>query len=751
MDASDHSSVAELRQSRRNWRLSFPQPHQIRLQVAATADRHPERSWVLPQLTPAGPTPVVDERQGRLSGAIASAEAALNGPEGRFTLCRHPEVPPLTACDFKIQARRSGFQIPLKTCDTVYGLGQGTGPLNRRGRRMEMWNIDVLGHASCIHPNLHRLYQSIPFAIITREAYAVGLFVDDPGRQVWDLADDRVRISVDSPSLDLHWFVGPTVPEVLRQWSLASGRMPLPPRWALGCHQSRYGYRSRQELEQVAREFRQRDIPCDVLHLDIHHMNEYRVFTFGKSFPEPESMLAGLADDGFKVAAIVDPGVKDDPKFDLRQRGQRHDVFVKGRSGGNARGKVWPGAALFPDFLSPATRDWWSEEQARFQKRGLAGFWNDMSEPAIFDRAVHNLYGMMMAAASREGAMRHAPDERPFILSRGGWAGIQRHAAVWTGDNSSCWEHLAEAVPMLLNLGLSGVPFCGADVGGFLDDCTGELLARWTQMAVFTPLFRNHANHESRPQEPWQFGPEIESICRAYMSLRYQLLPYLACQFARAHRDGTPIMRPLLWQWPTDPVAARCPDQFLLGPDLMIAPITRPDAAARSVYLPSGTWHCFLTDEIHQGKRHIAQEVTLAGIPIYVRGGGLVPMAPSRPYIDPASPDEELLLRVYAGGRGYLDWVEDDGWSNAYQQGQQHRRGIEFVDLGDRGSLRFGDSSGPRPSDVKLWHVALHGLEDGFCFAANGHAFEPLFDEENGAVRFALKNDAEAFEITWTR
>ena len=701
---------------------------------------------------------------------MSAATILLNASEDAFTLRQHEHIAPLLACDFHVAKQESSFVIPLEPEDTIYGLGQGTGALNRRSQKKELWNIDVLGHASCIHPNLRRLYQSIPFAIITRAGYAVGLFVDDPGRQAWDLTDDRLRVTTQTNHLDLHWFTGPTVPDVLRQWTHATGRMPLPPRWALGYHQSRYSYRSRKELEQLAREFRERRIPCDTLHLDIDHMDGYRVFTFGNAFPQPDEMLDDLAREGFKVAAIVDPGVKDDTKFAVRKRGLERDVFVKTRSGGNARGKVWPGRSLFPDFLAAKARDWWSEEQALFQKLGLAGFWNDMSEPAVFDGPgktlpedavhqtghgrrkhgeVHNLYGTQMAAASRAGALKHAPDSRPFILSRGGWAGIQRHAAVWTGDNSSCWEHLAESIPMLLNLGLSGVPFCGADVGGFLDDCTGELLVRWTQMAAFTPFFRNHCNNDARPQEPWAFGPEVEAICRAFISLRYQMLPYLYCQFAEAHRDGTPIMRPLLWHWPTDPVAARCSDQFLLGPDLMIAPIVQQDAVARSVYLPRGIWHSFLTDEIHEGSRHIAQEVALAGIPIYVRGGGLLPMAPARQFIDPDEPDEEILLHVYLGGRGRLDWHEDDGRSRRHERGQFHRRTIELTDLEERGFLRFGKSSGRRASDVKLWHLALHGMTEEYTFTANGNAFDPIYDEDDGTVRFAIENHPGDFEIEW--
>jgi alpha-glucosidase len=750
--------------------MSAPAENHLRIQTATKATHHRNHSWAIEFIaqTAEPPQPVI--RSENLSVETPAAACNLDPKAARLQLRYHARHPPLAIESIRTGPKTSVFEIPLGKEDTVYGLGQGTGTLNRRGQKKELWNIDVLGHASCIHPNLRRLYQSIPFVIILRDGFATGLFVDDPGRQIWDLSEDRVRVESHFKALDLHLFTGPTVPSVLAQWTFATGRMPMPPRWALGYHQSRYSYGSREELEKIASEFRQRKIPCDGLHLDIGHMDGYRVFTFGKAFPKPKEMLAGLAADGFKVSAIVDPGVKDEPKFPVRQRGLAANAFVKSRLGGNQRGKVWADRSLFPDFFSATARAWWGSEQARFQKLGLAGFWNDMNEPAIFDGPgktlpedsvhqtdngrhrhceLHNAYGTQMAAASRAGALLHDPDARPFILSRGGWAGIQRHSAVWTGDNSSCWEHLAESIPMLLNLGLSGVPFCGADVGGFLDDCTGELLVRWTQLGAFTPFFRNHCNNDSRRQEPWTFSPEVESICGAFISLRYQLMPYLYAQFARAKRDGTPIMRPLLWQWPTDPIAARCSDQFLLGPDLMIAPILQADAAARCVYLPAGTWHSFLTGETFEGGQHIAQPVSLAGIPIYVRGGGLIPMVPPRQFIDHRESDEEILLHVYLGGRGHLDWHEDDGWSTRSKRKHTHSRIIELTDLGDRGFLRFGSSEGGRKSSVKLWHIALHCMDEAFSFTANGNEFEPQFDEEDGSVRFALENHGEEFEIRW--
>jgi len=665
----------------------------------------------------------------------------------------------------------SAFEIPLEEEDLVFGLGSGTGSLNRRETHKELWNIDVLGHASCIHPALRNLYQSIPFVTILRNGRATGVFWDDAGRQQWDFRDSRIRATGPAKTLDLYLLDGPTLNDVLDAYTRLTGRPAMPPRWGLGYQQSRYSYRSREELENIAREFREREIPCDVLYLDIDHLDEHRVFTFGKSFPKPKEMLRGLADNGFKVSAIVDPGVKDDRDFDVLKRGRTKNAFVK-KKGTKADfvGEVWPGPSRFPDFSNAAVRKWWASEQTRHQRFGLSGFWNDMNEPSVFDGPgktlpedsrhqtdfgprphgeIHNAYGSLMARASREGALKAAPDKRPFIVSRGGGAGIQRHSAVWTGDNSSCWEHLAESVPMLLNLGLSGVPICGADAGGFLDDCTGELLARWTQLAAFTPFFRNHANNESCPQEPWVFGEEIESICRGFITLRYQLLPYLYSTFAEAETSGAPIMRPLVWHHANDPIAAKCGDQFLLGRDLMVAPVVQKDATARSIYFPSGLWFDFWTGAMVEGGQHIARPVELATCPLYLRGGAIVPMAVPRQSIDPAEPDTEIHLHIWMGGRGEFEWYEDDGESLKHRKGEFSRRNIEAADLDERGFIRFGAVEGSRPSDVKIWRIALHGLAEEFAFTANNQSFDPSYDPETGVATFLLENCPDEFTIRW--
>lgn len=679
---------------------------------------------------------------------------------------------------FEAAAGATGFEdgqpfLKLQLTDTelLFGLGEATGTFNRRGTVRDFWNVDVLGHAPGIHPALRQLYVSIPFALSLREGRAAGLFWDNPARQIWDLGNTRPNtwsLTAASGELDLYLFLGPTAAGINARYTELTGAMPLPPLWALGYHQSRYSYESRNRLEQVAREFRRRRLPCDALYLDIHHLDGHRVFTFGKNYPQPAQLTAKLARQGFKVVAIADPGVKDDPKFGVLKRGVKQQAFVKAADGQtDFVGEVWPGAARFPDFLNQRARDWWGDEQRALLDAGVAGVWNDMNEPANFARpdktlppdalhhtdqgpgrhaGVHNLYGMQMARASREGMLRHRPGERPFVITRAGYAGTQRHALVWTGDNTSCWAHLDDAVQMLLNLSLSGVPFCGADVGGFLENCPPELFARWFQFAALTPFFRGHTNTGTRDHEPWAFGPAVEEICRTYLRLRYQLLPALYGLFAEARATGAPVMRPLLWHYQNDPVAVACGDQFLLGRNLLVAPVLRQGAVARSVYLPNDLWYDFWTGEQIQGGDHVLADAPLETIPLFVRAGTILPLAEPRQFVDDALLDA-VSLHVWPQASGELAWYEDDGATQGYEAGGFSRRTITSQTRGKTLTLRFGAAEGPFASRVKVWRVVIWDAKKPARLRLNGRPAEGSHDPETGVFMAAIGNTPSAFDL----
>lgn len=572
-----------------------------------------------------------------------------------------------------------------------YGFGQKLGFLEKRGRRMEQWATDeplhILEH--------DRLYQAIPFFLTLEPAggRSTGVFVDCTARVVHDVAKTEptvCTVTVHSERLDAYIFAGPTPRDVIGRYTELTGRMELPPLWALGFHQSRWSYETAEKVREIAREMRARDIPCDVIHLDIDYMHGFRVFTWdAERFPDPKGLAEELAADGFRLVTIIDPGVKLDGEYAVFRDGVANRRFICHPDGELYVGTVWPGPTVFPDFTRADVRRWWGDlHRELVQEVGIAGIWNDMNEPSCFagntlpdtvvqgeDGArvphaqVHNAYGITMCMATKDGLRRLLPDRRPFVLTRSGYAGIQRYAAVWMGDNHSWWEHLLWAMPVCMGMGLSGVPFVGTDIGGFSDDCNGELLARWTQMGALMPFCRNHSRKGTVPQEPWAFGPEVEAICREYLQLRYRLLPFLYNEFYKATQTGLPIMRPLFLEYPDDPATHYVSDQFLVGEDLLVCPVYQPGATHRMVYLPQGTWVDFWTGQRLTGPAHVVAEAPLERMPIYVRDGAVIPMEP--PIRHTGERDgRELILHVYAGAAGRLVLYEDAGEGYGYQQGE---------------------------------------------------------------------------------
>lgn len=751
-------------------------PDLFRLRVVRGRRLPKTPSWAV--LPFDGPPPAIRIGSGRnrISFASSAGTLSLSLKDGAWQVTDPHGLTLFSAAAgaTAFSKKKASLSLTLQEGESLFGLGEATGAFDRRGLIRDFWNIDVLGHAPAIHPALKQLYVSIPFAISLRHGRAAGLFWDNPARQLWDLGQtglDLWQMTADSGELDLYLFLGPAVSDVVSRYTQLTGQMPLPPRWGLGYQQCRYSYETAERVREVAREFRKRELPCDVLYLDIHHMDAYRVFTFGKTFPKPAALVKELSEQGFKVVTIVDPGVKNDRQFGVLRRGVQEDAFVKDpRSSRDFLGKVWPGVARFPDFLNARTRAWWGREQAALQDAGVAGFWNDMNEPANFARPdktlhpsarhqtdfgprrhidVHNLYGMQMARASRDGALAHRPAERPFIITRAGYAGIQRHALVWTGDNSSTWDHLNDAVQMLLNLSLSGVPFCGGDVGGFLENTTPELFIRWLQFATFTPFFRNHTNLGTIAQEPWALGAEVEEISRRFLQLRYQLLPYLYGRFAEARESGTPIMRPLLWHYQNDPVAVTCGDQFLLGRDLLVAPILRQGARARSVYLPNDVWYDFWTGERYIGGAHIVAAAPLETVPLFVRAGAILPLVETRQHVD-ARPDNTVLLQCWPGAPGSQVWYEDDGRSNDYLSGAVHQRTLSSQTRGRSFQLEIGAATGEFPSAVNTWRLVLRNVRKATRFLVNGRKAGGSWIEDTGLFVADIPNQPGPISIEFS-
>lgn len=584
----------------------------------------------------------------------------------------------------------------IEADEHFYGFGERTGLLDKLSYRMTNWTVDALDYGSLTD----EMYQAIPFFIALRPEVGYGIFFNTTFWSQFDIGADQPgvwRMETRGSELDYYIIYGPEPSKITRTYTQLTGRMPLPPRWALGYHQCRWSYESETVVRELAREFRDRRIPCDVIHLDIDYMRGYRVFTWSpKRFPNPTELLSALAQDGFKTVTIIDPGVKYEPEADYHvfDEGVEQDYFVRKADGKLFHGYVWPDKAVFPDFLRPDVREWWGDLHKSLTSIGVAGIWNDMNEPAISDRPfsdpgnkiwfpldapqgpvdertthteAHNLYGLKMAQASSEGLERLRPTERSFVLTRSGFAGVQRWSSVWMGDNQSLWDHLEMSLPMLCNMGLSGVAFVGCDIGGFAGNATAELFARWMQVGMLYPLMRGHSAMTTAQHEPWVFGDRVERICREYINLRYQLLPYIYTLFWEAATTGTPILSPLLYHFPNDPNTYTLYDQVLLGPSLMAAPIYRPGIEHRAVYLPQGTWYDWWNGECYEGPTHFLAHAPLERMPLYVRAGAIIPMAPVMQYAD-EHPIDQLTLRIWRG-TGEYRLYEDDGHSFEYRNG----------------------------------------------------------------------------------
>ncbi|SIS74129.1 glycoside hydrolase family 31 protein [Alicyclobacillus vulcanalis] len=581
-----------------------------------------------------------------------------------------------------------------------YGLGEKPGPLDKRNEAYTMWNSDV--YAPHV-PEMEALYLSVPFVIRLEQQQVIGIFVDNPGRSRFDFRSRHpdVEIATERGGLDVYFIFARSLKDAIRRYTALTGRMPLPPRWALGYHQSRYSYETQSEVVSVAQTFRHRDIPLDALYLDIHYMDGFRVFTFDdRRFPDPAGMCRELQSLGVHVVPIVDPGVKQDPEYPVYREGLAQDRFCKTAEGQVYLGEVWPGMSAFPDFFAPAVRTWWGDWHRVFTHAGIEGIWNDMNEPAVFNETktmdvgvlhrdgdemrthgeVHNLYGFWMAAATYEGLKEQLQGRRPFVLTRAGYSGIQRYAAVWTGDNRSFWEHMAMAIPMVLNMGMSGIAFGGPDVGGFAHHASGELLARWTQMGAFFPFFRNHSAMGTHRQEPWSFGPKFEAIIRQAIRRRYRFLPYLYTLFREAHETGLPVMRPLVLEYPDDPATYNLDDEFLVGTDLLVAPVLKPDFTCRAVYLPEGEWIDYDTHARYRGGQHVLVEAPLERIPVFVRAGSAIPVN-----LAEVPGETKLAWEIYLGADGQAigRLYQDDGETFAYEDGAYCDRQLRAVDTGD--------------------------------------------------------------------
>ncbi|MBT2469250.1 glycosyl hydrolase [Streptomyces sp. ISL-66] len=608
--------------------------------------------WWEPARSPTGAQAPADGAAGSRDPAAGSRDTAVGAHGARWLL-------------------RS--QVPADA--RVFGLGgRAAGPRLRDGS-YRLWNTDPQ-HG--FGPGDDPLYITMPVQLVVADAGTHLVFHDNTwdGRVVLSEGEEGAGSGADRPGtcelrmeggpLRCWVLVGPPA-RVLRGWSGLTGGAAVPPEWALGYQHARWGFGSAAEVRRIVAGYARRDLPLSALHLDIDHYDGHRVFTVDRErFPDLPGLAGELVADGVRLVSIVDPAVKaGDAVHASGLAVGRHGAFVRDAAGREVRGEVWPGECAYPDFTDPAVREWWGGLYEERLAQGFAGVWHDMNEPVSFaafgdrtlprsarhvldgaggdHRAAHNVYGLTMARAGWEGLVRLRPDERPFLFSRSGWAGMQRYGGTWSGDVESTWDGLRASLALVLGLGLCGVPYSGPDIGGFWGSPSPELYLRWLQLGSYLPLFRTHAAIGAGRREPWEFGAEVEEGARAVLAERERLRPYFVTLSHLARRTGAPYVRPLWWEAPEDRALRDCEDAFLLGDALLVAPVLECGSDRRAVRLPRGRWYDTATGTAYEGPGQVLLDAPVGRIPVLARAGALLPVRGA---------DGSVALEAWAPARG---------------------------------------------------------------------------------------------------
>lgn len=708
----------------------------LRIQVARDGHFPENASWAVPAAVRNESIKVSATGDGFRTGAIevhlnpANLQLTLADLSGRTILSDRPE--PL-----RFEARGFVIRKAMTISEHFFGMGDKGGVLDRRGYTFTNWDSDTPGYTSSTDP----IYKSIPFFVgVGGPGGSYGLFLDNSWRSTFDFGHrdpGTLEISAVDGPIDYYLIAGPSTPEVVRHYTDLTGKAPLAPLWSLGYQQSRWSYMSDAEIRSLAARFRKEQFPIDVIWMDIDYQDRNRPFTVNKStFPDMRKLVSDIGSEGIRLVPITDlhiaylPGQGYAP-FDTGIAGNN---FVHQADGSLYVAPVWPGPSVFPDFTRASTRAWWGGLYKDFIDDGFAGFWNDMNEPAIFNTPtktmpldnlhriesddfaprtathaeIHNVYGMQNTRATFEGMRRWRPNQRPFVMTRASFAGGQRYAVTWTGDNSSTWDHLRLSVEQLINLGLSGFSYSGADVGGFTGGPSPELMTRWFEVAAFTPIFRDHSMKDAPRAEPWIDGPEQLAIRRRYVEERYRLLPYIYALAEQNSRTGDPIMRPIFYDYP-DALEGDCDRSmtFTLGHDLLIAGPPKPESPEKfDICLPSGGWYDYWTGQ-PVGQAKLTELPRLDTLPVFVREGTILPRQPLTASTM-KRPQGPLSLDIYPGKDCSGELYFDDGVS---VEGPSLRQTIR-CSLTPKGVvLHFGERRGSWRPWWKQIAITVHGPE----------------------------------------
>ena len=780
--AKDIPSGMEVTLGRVVLRVVALSPGIVRFRYAPDSTFGPDESFAVlkdsgfstPEVKVIDKGPEVVAQTGELSVVVNKSSLAVTvyDAQGRLILMDRSDVP--------FTFTPEGFQTwkRMSEDEHFYGLGDKAVSEDRRQHGFSIWNTDAVMWEESTDP----LYKSIPFFMSVKAGNAYGIFFDNTFRsnfQFGKFNDEYYSFGATGGELNYYFINGPEPKKVMEQYSALIGRTPLPPLFTLGYQQCRWSYMSEARVREVTGEFRKRKIPADVIYFDIDYQEGWRVFTINrKTFPTFEQMVKDLGQTGWKTVLITDLHIAAIPGYKPYDEGVKNGYFVKNPDGTNFIGPVWPGPSAFPDFTRAEVRKWWGSFYADFVKMGVRGFWNDMNEPSVFDRAdktmpldvvhsvegrktdhqeIHNVVGLENVHATYEAVLALAPDVRPFVLTRAAYAGAQRYAATWTGDNQATWNHMRLSLPTVTGLGVSGYPFVGVDVGGFSGSPTPDLLTRWTALGTFLPIDRNHAAMGTRDREPWVDGPEHEAIRTKFIEERYRLLPYIYTSMEETSRTGIPLMRLMVLEYPDDPrmTLREAEGQYMFGNSLLVAPKVKEFVDGYDMLVPEGTWFDYWTgqrvelkeqdNKEMKGKLHLNPK--LDEIPVFVRAGSIIPR---QPLVQNTSetPNGPFELRVYPGPNCRGSIYADDGSSFGYKRGDFYRGQLSCESSGN--SLKIVIAAG-EGKYVPWWKsysvVVVDSPKAPSSVTVNGRAIRDFhYDAKGKSVTFQVPFSRQASE-----
>ncbi|HMR82924.1 MAG TPA: glycoside hydrolase family 31 protein [Niabella sp.] len=608
------------------------------------------------------------------------------------------------------------------------GMGEALGNLDRRGTGITLNNTDTYKYED---PRLP-MYVSVPFYIGIHHKRQYGIFYNNTYKSFFNFGLSTpgfTSVNMEGGDADYFFIYDESVGKIIGHYTSLTGRIQLPPLWGIGYHQSRCSYYPQQKVEWIAETFRQKQIPLDCIVLDADYQQDYQPFRVNKErFPDMLALAASLAKKQVELTASVYPGVAIDSAYHSYVDGLKNDVFIKYADGSLFETEISPVKCYLPDYTNPKTRTWWKGKMKWLPDNGIHGYWNDMNEPAIggsylpdnllFDfegkkanaLEAKNLYGFLMARSSYEAALQNTANRRPFVLTRSGFAGVQRYAAVWSGDNTANDAGLLSSVLLNNQLGLSGIPFCGHDIGGFIGNGSGDLFVRWMQIGVFSPFCRNHKGCGGPAAEPWVYGDEIEAVSKTFIGFRYRLMPYLYAAFYEASQTGMPVARSLCINYPFDDKVydSNYQYQFLFGGDMMVVPVTSAERS-KKIYLPKGDWYNIYTGEKITGEQEQEKVVPVHQLPIYIKASAIIPMQ-SGIQSTKEKPADTLFVHVFNGKeKNVFTYYEDDGETLQYQEGEYYKRQIIFDPL--KKQITLQSAEGRHRSHFKQLQVIFHGFD----------------------------------------